>query len=157
MLNSMHSKGKLSAYQLLPHIYGETHIVLSEKLGDYSTDDSQPAAEFLAGAVQMLETPLSRAAHNGHLHTVQYLTEQGADVNCLDLVGRTATVILYITHPVNDLVKNICMIHGPCNSMQRHSSWTSMLMQVRLSSTNACYSPMTDQLCPPCLPETLHF
>lgn len=37
--------------------------------------------------LQMMETPISRAAHNGHLQTVQYLTEQGADVNCLDLVG----------------------------------------------------------------------
>ena len=33
-----------------------------------------------------METPLSRAAHNGHLQTVAYLTEQGAAVNCLDLV-----------------------------------------------------------------------
>ena len=38
-------------------------------------------------SMQMMETPLSRAAHNGHLHSVIYLTEQGADVNCLDLVS----------------------------------------------------------------------
>ena len=38
-------------------------------------------------AIQMKESPLSRAAHNGHLHMVQYLVQQGADVNCLDLVG----------------------------------------------------------------------
>ena len=38
--------------------------------------------------VKMKEAPLSRAAHNGHLHMVQYLIQQGADVNCLDLVSR---------------------------------------------------------------------
>lgn len=37
----------------------------------------------------MMETPLSRAAHNGHLQAVIFLTEQGADVNCLDLVCAT--------------------------------------------------------------------
>lgn len=36
--------------------------------------------------MQMKESPLSRAAHNGHLQMVQYLVQQGADVNCLDLV-----------------------------------------------------------------------
>lgn len=34
----------------------------------------------------MMETPLSRAAHNGHIATVRYLLEQGADANCLDMV-----------------------------------------------------------------------
>ncbi len=37
--------------------------------------------------MQMNETPLSRAAHNGHLQMVKYLVEQGSDVNCLDLVN----------------------------------------------------------------------
>ena len=37
--------------------------------------------------MQMMETPISRAAHNGHLHTVKFLAEKGADVNCLDLVS----------------------------------------------------------------------
>ena len=33
----------------------------------------------------MKDTPLIRAAHNGHLHVVQYLLEQGAEVNAMDL------------------------------------------------------------------------
>ncbi len=33
-----------------------------------------------------METPLSRSTHNGHIATVRYLLEKGADVNCLDLV-----------------------------------------------------------------------
>ena len=36
----------------------------------------------------MKDTPLIRAAHNGHLQTVMYLVEMGADVNTLDLVRR---------------------------------------------------------------------
>merc|ERR1711933_638961 len=35
------------------------------------------------------ETPLNRAAHNGHLQTVMFLVEKGADVNCLDLGENT--------------------------------------------------------------------
>lgn len=35
---------------------------------------------------QMKDTPLIRSAHNGHLHVVQYLLEQGADPATLDLV-----------------------------------------------------------------------
>ena len=34
----------------------------------------------------MRETPLIRAAHNGHLQMVRFLVEQGADVDCIDLV-----------------------------------------------------------------------
>ena len=34
----------------------------------------------------MLETPLSRAVHNGHLQTARHLLDKGADVNCLDIV-----------------------------------------------------------------------
>ena len=34
----------------------------------------------------MKETPLIRAAHNGHLQMVQFLVQQGADVDCIDLV-----------------------------------------------------------------------
>ncbi len=37
----------------------------------------------------MKETALIRAAHNGHLHTVRFLLERGAQANALDLV-RTA-------------------------------------------------------------------
>ena len=57
-----------------------------------------PAAATDAAAacrrLQMGETPLIRAAHNGHLQAVRYLVEQGADVNSLDMVrlgrGRAA-------------------------------------------------------------------
>ena len=38
---------------------------------------------------QMKDTALHRASHNGHLHTVQYLVEAGADVNSLDLGDNT--------------------------------------------------------------------
>lgn len=36
--------------------------------------------------LQMGETPLIRCAHNGHLKTVEFLVEHGADVNAIDLV-----------------------------------------------------------------------
>ena len=39
---------------------------------------------------QMKDTPLIRAAHNGHLQTVMYLVEMGADVDTIDLVRRQA-------------------------------------------------------------------
>ena len=45
--------------------------------------------------MQMKESPLSRAAHNGHLQMVQYLVQQGAEVNCLDLVG---VILMHITY-----------------------------------------------------------
>lgn len=35
----------------------------------------------------MGETPLIRCAHNGHLKSVEFLIEHGADVNALDLVS----------------------------------------------------------------------
>ena len=38
----------------------------------------------------MRDCPLARAAHNGHLHTVQFLVEQGADVDALDIGDNTA-------------------------------------------------------------------
>ena len=38
----------------------------------------------------MKDTPLLRAAHNGHLATVMYLVEQGADLNTLDMGDNTA-------------------------------------------------------------------
>ena len=34
----------------------------------------------------MLETPLIRAAHDGHFQAVKFLIEQRADVNAIDLV-----------------------------------------------------------------------
>ena len=36
--------------------------------------------------MQMGESPLIRAAHNGHLQTVRFLIESGADVNAIDMV-----------------------------------------------------------------------
>ena len=44
--------------------------------------------------LQMLETPLIRCAHNGHLESVQVLVEQGADVNAIDLVRIHALFML---------------------------------------------------------------
>jgi ankyrin repeat protein len=38
----------------------------------------------------MGECPLIRAAHNGHLHTVRFLVEKGADVNAVDSGDNTA-------------------------------------------------------------------
>ena len=35
----------------------------------------------------MKETAIIRAAHNGHLHTVKFLAERGADVNSIDMVS----------------------------------------------------------------------
>ena len=45
-------------------------------------------------SLQMGETPLIRAAHNGHLATVRLLVEAGADVNALDMVGAGAAPLL---------------------------------------------------------------
>lgn len=40
--------------------------------------------------VQMGESPLIRAAHNGHMQTVKFLVEQGANVNALDMGDNSA-------------------------------------------------------------------
>jgi ankyrin repeat protein len=37
--------------------------------------------------MQMGETPLIRAAHNGHFQAVKLLVDSGADVNALDMVS----------------------------------------------------------------------
>jgi len=37
--------------------------------------------------VQMKETPLIRAAHNGHLNVVRFLLDSGADPNAIDMVS----------------------------------------------------------------------
>jgi hypothetical protein len=42
----------------------------------------------------MKDTPLIRAAHNGHLATVMYLVEQGADLNTLDLARQKPARLL---------------------------------------------------------------
>ena len=44
----------------------------------------------LCVCVQMGESPIIRAAHNGHLHTVRFLIEHGADVNAIDMGDNTA-------------------------------------------------------------------
>lgn len=38
----------------------------------------------------MGETPLIRAAHNGHFSTVRFLAEKGANVNAIDMGDNTA-------------------------------------------------------------------
>lgn len=38
----------------------------------------------------MGEAPLIRAAHNGHLMTVKFLVEKGADVNAVDMGDNSA-------------------------------------------------------------------
>lgn len=38
----------------------------------------------------MGESPLIRAAHNGHMQTVKFLVEQGANVNALDMGDNSA-------------------------------------------------------------------
>lgn len=56
----------------------------------------QPCCIVLTATVlmQMKETPLIRAAHNGHLQMVQFLMEQGADVDCIDLVSGLQSISL---------------------------------------------------------------
>ena len=45
---------------------------------------------FSSSFFQMGESPIIRAAHNGHLHTVRFLVEHGADVNAIDMGDNTA-------------------------------------------------------------------
>ena len=46
--------------------------------------------------VYMTETPLIHAAHNGRLQMVQFLIEQGADVDCIALVQDSPLYILQL-------------------------------------------------------------
>ena len=46
------------------------------------------------GFMQMGETPLIRCAHNGHFNCVKWLIEQGADINAIDLVQLTNSLLI---------------------------------------------------------------
>ena len=63
--------------------------------------------------LQMLETPLSRSAHNGHLQTVRHLLDQGADVNCLDLVRPERKRIMLL----NVLILTSASLERPSSSI----------------------------------------
>ena len=43
--------------------------------------------------LQMMESPLIRAAHNGHFQMVKFLVENRADVNAIDLVCCSTSLI----------------------------------------------------------------
>ena len=59
----------------------------------------------------MGETPIIRAAHNGHFQTVKFLVESGADVNSLDLVGQGAGRAACAAAGADSVVF-VCMEHG---------------------------------------------
>ncbi len=67
------------------------------------------------GLVQMLETPLSRAVHNGHLQTARHLLDKGADVNCLDIV-RSCMLAQTVRYDENEQALRCCRRHdGHCH------------------------------------------
>lgn len=55
-------------------------------LGPKPAAAAAPCAHAL---LQMGETPIIRAAHNGHFQTVKFLVDHGADVNALDMVSES--------------------------------------------------------------------
>ena len=71
-----------------PHLYVVPATAHAKRgLAEFDARPRRSLAIRASGcALQMMETPLSRAAHNAHIHTVRHLLEQGADVDCLDLV-----------------------------------------------------------------------
>lgn len=73
-----------------------------------------------AVVLQMLETPLSRAAHNGHLQTVRHLLDAGADVNCLDLV-RDYFLLLQPCNAVSPLGSIDICINPTCGRLRGHA------------------------------------
>ena len=80
--------------------------------------------------MQMLETPLSRAVHNGHLQTARHLLDKGADVNCLDIV-RTA-IVLPSRHPEELIISRTCARPAHC-----HQPPWLLLLRTRQCSTHA--------------------
>ena len=99
-----------------------------QQIGAVRSDACRPGAaqaEPLSarGGSQMKETPLLRAAHNGHLQTVMYLVEQGADLNTVDLVrGLESAVVSAL----------LLMLRAPLQGDNTALHWAAMRGHVEI-------------------------
>jgi ankyrin repeat protein len=76
----------------------------------------------------MGETPIIRSAHNGHLATVKFLVEQGADVNSIDMVRPTPPALAPPCLPAFDLTCAACCAQGDNTALH----WASMRGHVEI-------------------------